>query len=219
MTAWKKLEDIRAAFFDVDGTLVSLEQNCEPESTKEALRRLRANGIMPFLSTGRPKYTLQPLDLGGFVAFVTINGQYCYTRERVLYKIANQSYPEGDLQWALDGDVYQINAYVYPGEEQQILDATDDLKVTRWTDKFVDVMPKHGGKSLGVLRMFDLFGLRPEETICFGDGENDLGMFGVCGTSVAMGNAYDLVKRHADHVTDDVDHDGIYNACVRLGLI
>ena len=44
-------------------------------------------------------------------------------------------------------------------------------------------------------------------------------MFGVCGTSVAMGNAYDLVKRHADHVTDDVDHDGIYNACVRLGLI
>lgn len=41
MTAWKKLEDIRAAFFDVDGTLVSLEQNCEPESTKEALRRLR----------------------------------------------------------------------------------------------------------------------------------------------------------------------------------
>ena len=263
MTAWKKLEDIRAAFFDVDGTLVSLEQNCEPESTKEALRRLRANGIMPFLSTGRPKYTLQPLDLGGFVAFVTINGQYCYTRERVLYKnplnghdvatvvgqvrqglypalfqeaercyasdhssrvrdmehFANQSYPEGDLQWVLDGDVYQINAYVYPGEEQQILDATDDLKVTRWTDKFVDVMPKHGGKSLGVLRMFDLFGLRPEETICFGDGENDLGMFGVCGTSVAMGNAYDLVKRHADHVTDDVDHDGIYNACVRLGLI
>ncbi len=45
------------------------------------------------------------------------------------------------------------------------VDATDDLKVTRWTDKFVDVMPKHGGKSLGVLRMFDLFGLRPEETI------------------------------------------------------
>jgi len=51
------------------------------------------------------------------------------------------------------------------------------------------------------------------------DGGNDLSMFGVVGTSVAMGNGNDDVKEQADYVPDDVEHDGIYNACVRLGLL
>ena len=37
-------------------------------------------------------------------------------------------------------------------------------------------------------------------------------------TSVAMGNAVPELKERATLVTDDVDHDGIYNACERLGL-
>jgi hydroxymethylpyrimidine pyrophosphatase-like HAD family hydrolase len=34
-----------------------------------------------------------------------------------------------------------------------------------------------------------------------------------------MGNAIDELKAKADIVTTDVDDDGIYNACVSLGLI
>ena len=34
-----------------------------------------------------------------------------------------------------------------------------------------------------------------------------------------MGNGNPEVKEQADFVTDNVDRDGIYNACVRLGLI
>ena len=55
--------------------------------------------------------------------------------------------------------------------------------------------------------------------MAFGDGENDLSMFEMVGTSVAMGNASDMVKAHATLVTDDVDSDGLYNACQRLGLL
>ena len=33
-----------------------------------------------------------------------------------------------------------------------------------------------------------------------------------------MGNAWDSVKARATLVTDDVDADGIWNACERLGL-
>ena len=39
------------------------------------------------------------------------------------------------------------------------------------------------------------------------------------GTSVAMGNAWDLVKERADYVTTDVDSDGIWNACKHFGII
>ena len=55
--------------------------------------------------------------------------------------------------------------------------------------------------------------------MAFGDGGNDLTMFGVVGTAIAMGNGNEDVKEQADYVTDDVDRDGIYNACVRLGLL
>ena len=57
------------------------------------------------------------------------------------------------------------------------------------------------------------------ESLCFGDGGNDLGMFDAVGTSIAMGNGNSEVKEMADFVTDGVDENGIWNACVRLGLI
>jgi hydroxymethylpyrimidine pyrophosphatase-like HAD family hydrolase len=35
---------------------------------------------------------------------------------------------------------------------------------------------------------------------------------------VAMGNAIPELKAKADYITDDVDQDGIYNICEKLGL-
>ena len=55
--------------------------------------------------------------------------------------------------------------------------------------------------------------------MAFGDGENDLAMFDMVGLSVAMGNAWGPVKERASYVTTDVDDDGIWNACVDLGII
>ena len=45
--------------------------------------------------------------------------------------------------------------------------------------------------------------------MAFGDNENDIEMFHLVGTSVAMGNADDEVKKHASTVTLTVDEDGI----------
>ena len=35
---------------------------------------------------------------------------------------------------------------------------------------------------------------------------------------VAMGNASDEVKKHADFITKSIDQDGVYYACEKLGL-
>ena len=93
------------------------------------------------------------------------------------------------------------------------------MKATRWTELFCDVVPREGGKAYGVAATLERFGLEPEEAVAFGDGENDLSMFEAVGTSVAMGNAWDSVKERATFVTNDVDDDGIYYACRRLGLL
>lgn len=74
---------VRAAFFDVDGTLLSFRTHDVPESAVRALEELRRAGVLLFLATGRSVADLPepiralnervPLD-----GFLTFNGQYCY---------------------------------------------------------------------------------------------------------------------------------------------
>lgn len=59
---------------------------------------------------------------------------------------------------------------------------------------------ERAGKYLGIL---------PEEMIAFGDDYGDMEMLQFSGTGIAMGNAVEAVKKAADGVTDDNDHDGV----------
>ena len=52
-------------------------------------------------------------------------------------------------------------------------------------------------------------GILPEETISFGDGQNDLSIIRFAGLGVAMGNAVDELRNAADEVTLSHDEDGI----------
>lgn len=45
-------------FFDIDGTLLSEEENIIPNSTIEALAKVKQNGHLVFINTGRPKATV-----------------------------------------------------------------------------------------------------------------------------------------------------------------
>ena len=68
-------------------------------------------------------------------------------------------------------------------------------------------------------KMMDHFGLLKEETLAFGDGNNDLEMIKHVGVGVAMGNGSEALKDVADMVTDSVDEDGVWNALKKLGLV
>ena len=49
--------DIKAAFFDIDGTLTSFVTHVVPQSTVDALRALQAKGVKIFICSGRaPSY-------------------------------------------------------------------------------------------------------------------------------------------------------------------
>lgn len=52
-------------------------------------------------------------------------------------------------------------------------------------------------------------GIRPEDTISFGDGQNDLSIIKFAGIGVAMGNAVEELKNAADEITLSNDEDGI----------
>ena len=260
---WKSPAPVRAAFFDVDGTLLSLAQNRVPESAVAALARLRESGVTPVLATGRTHYLLDKVDLTAFDAAVTFNGQLVEVGGRVVHSnpldpddvasvvrqvergafeclfmerdrmylsganeltramevLTHNHFELAPVEQALENDVYQLNVFLAPGEEHLLLDQTAHVKTTRWSELFVDGMPDVGGKDAGVRIVMDELGLAPEECVAFGDGGNDVDMFGAVGTSVAMGNGGSDARAAATYVTDHVDADGVWNACVRLGLI
>ena len=255
--------DIRAAFFDVDGTIVGFETHEVSQATKEALACLRAQGIACVLATGRPTYQLESIPAELFDAYVAFNGQLCYladgtvvreqlidrgdvaaiveqcqagafqamfqTREgfflsgrdeyvRALEDSLEFRYPLDDPRRALDEDVFQINAFMPPERDALIPKVAPGLKCMRWFPSFADVIPVDGGKDVGVRLMLERLGVPAAQAVCFGDGENDIPMLDVCGHSVVMGSASDVVKAHATLLTDDVAHDGVAHACGLLGL-
>ena len=141
--------------------------------------------------------------------------------ERVRQAEANTASPTEvlPLSFAFDEPVYQLCVYVAPGEESVFTDVCPHVAYARWCDYFCDVIPADGGKPAGIAATLERLGIEPEECTAFGDGGNDVPMFGCVGTSVAMGNASDAVKAAASYVAPDIDEDGILIACEELGLI
>ncbi len=84
-----------------------------------------------------------------------------------------------------------------------------------------DVVRRGISKAEGLRRLAVLFGENPDlsATVAFGDSLNDLEIIREAGTGVAMGNAVDELKAAADFVTSSIEDDGIYRACLALGLI
>lgn len=65
---------IKAAFFDIDGTLVPFGQREISDSTCDALDALRAQGIGVFVCSGRPRFMIHNLRDYPFDGFICCNG-------------------------------------------------------------------------------------------------------------------------------------------------
>ncbi|OYC98545.1 Cof-type HAD-IIB family hydrolase [Microbacterium sp. Yaish 1] len=74
-------------------------------------------------------------------------------------------------------------------------------------------------KGTGIQAMLSHLGRDAADAIGIGDSWNDVEMFEVCGTAIAMAEADPQLQRIAGEVTTGVLDDGIWNAFVRHGII
>lgn len=99
-------------------------------------------------------------------------------------------------------------AAVYEKELQRLF--RDEANVFRSDPFFIEVVPKGVDKALTLEQLLPLMGAEQEQTVCCGDGFNDISMLQYAATGVAMANAQDAVKAAADYVTKRTnDEDGI----------
>lgn len=135
------------------------------------------------------------------------------------YEMTHDNYIKCIVVPGLDPEDQEIiyKAYVVCEEPVEYsLEALKKLPWCRYMPEYFFVEPTD--KAVGIRRMMDYYHADYADAIVFGDGLNDMGMFTDEWTKVAMGNAVPELKAKADYVTTAVDEDGIYNACLELGL-
>ena len=73
-------------------------------------------------------------------------------------------------------------------------------------------------KSNAVKVLCEVKNIPIEDTISFGDNYNDIDMLEATGMGIAMGNAPEEVKKHADKITLDNDSEGLLHMLEKLGM-
>lgn len=128
------------------------------------------------------------------------------------------AYPGYDPGFFIDRDIYQALLFTKENEADY-LSSFEDVSFIRWHEYSLDIVPKGGSKARGIEELIGRLGLDMNAVYAFGDGMNDIEMLQEVGTGVAMGNAHDVVKKHADFITTNVENDGLVNGLKEVGLL
>ena len=80
-------EQIKAVFFDVDGTLLSHTLSDVPKSTRNALKKLRRRGVVTVIATARHMIDLDKMPVKDmkFDGYITLNGQLTFDSNKKVY--------------------------------------------------------------------------------------------------------------------------------------
>lgn len=78
--------NIKALFFDIDGTLVSFRTHTIPQSTVDALTEAKARGVQIYISTGRPTMIINNLGQISHLidGYITTNGARCFVGDHTV---------------------------------------------------------------------------------------------------------------------------------------
>lgn len=116
---------IKAAFFDIDGTLLSFRTHSVSPGTVRAFNRLHAAGVRTFLSTGRPMVIVPKMPLD-FEACITMNGALVFTPDEVLLR---NPVPDSDLDaWIAYAKEKQLCTMVFT-EDGMFCSQLNDMAV------------------------------------------------------------------------------------------
>lgn len=102
--------------------------------------------------------------------------------------------------------------------EEELPKMFPDLYIIKSTQYFLEFSNKEASKYCAVKFLQKYWGVDDSETLCIGDQNNDIELLRAGGIKVAMGNATEELKKHADFVTDSVYNDGFVQAINKFCL-
>ncbi len=94
-------------------------------------------------------------------------------------------------------------------EKEMYAHLKEQMGVYRSEPYFLELVPKGIDKAQSLAYLLKKLDISREEMIACGDGFNDLSMIKYAGLGVAMQNAQEIVREHADYITRSNDNDGV----------
>jgi len=118
--------------------------------------------------------------------------------------------------------VEKINLFFPEIEERtkvrKVLEEIDGILITSSMPTNLEINAPGATKGGGIRRLAEHLGLKREQTMAMGDGENDFSMILEAGIGVAMKNGRPDLCKAADYITDTNDEDGVASAIYRFVL-
>lgn len=140
--------NIKAVFFDIDGTLLSFKTGKVPDSTQNALQKLREKGIKVIIATGRSINSLHHIDHLKFDGFITFNGSYCVTASNKL--ISRHTIDPSDIEsLILYAKNFPLSYSLMYEDKVEINDATPEV-VGMYSHINIPVPPIHDKENIDI---------------------------------------------------------------------
>lgn len=155
---------------------------------------------------------------GCHVVASTANGCYLESKDEAFIHLISEEYRNDvtlteDILKA-DADIIKLAVYKKGtirsiGESFLIPKWQDKVKVTMAGEEWVDFMDKSVDKGNALKKIQEYFHISREETMVFGDNNNDLGMILSAEESYAVENAVEELKAKAKHICPDYTKKGV----------
>ena len=119
----------------------------------------------------------------------------------------------GDFEEYLTDDIVKMSIY-HVDNAEAIVDEwftpkwKNDFKIASAGVMWMDIVYPDADKGSSLRILQNILGIKPEETMAFGDNINDLGLLAAAGESYAIGSARDEVKAAAKHVAPTLKENG-----------
>lgn len=122
---------------------------------------------------------------------------------------------------AEDAEIMKIAIY----HKESIREIGEKVLIPAWQDKvktcmageeWVDFMDASVDKGNALQVLQKHLGVTKEETMAFGDNDNDIGLLQAAGESYAVENARDTVKAQAKHVCPSYEEKGVYQVIEKI---
>ncbi len=146
------------------------------------------------------------------------------THEHIYTNTINE-YVDRALTPRDEGSLINLNGYNYLNikynmawtfEETDLIDQMEkelpEFDFFKWGKRGADIIVKSITKAKGIQKVLDKVGYNLSDTYAIGDSSNDVPMFKLVNTPIAMGNATDNAKANAKYITLTQDEGGLEKA-------
>lgn len=198
---------IKLFISDFDRTLTD-EKNAIDQECMNALKLLRESGVKVAIVSGR-KYSFMKVfyerQSHAMDGFVSENGCISYVNGKKYVISKNEMHTEiteylrSDAIPYDEGEVVISVPVLYHRKIDKLVSRYENLVVIKNVDSLM-ILPWGASKSAGIIWLQTEFGVPKYETVCIGDGENDVEMRDFCSFLGAPANAVKEMKEKADYV-------------------